>query len=98
MRPRVARCEESLEAMCLACIFAMPKQESSIITIEDRLWQFGEPLRPQVKAAPPHRYDFRIGINGLCRRSNHPSRRPGRGIFARSAGSIVESNTQAGSG
>src|SRR6266478_5393773 len=28
------------------------------------------PLRPQAEAAPPHRYDFRIGINGLGRRSN----------------------------
>jgi hypothetical protein len=28
------------------------------------------PLRPQGEAAAPHRYDFRIGINGLGRRSN----------------------------
>jgi hypothetical protein len=34
MRLRVAPCEQSLEAMCLACILVMPEQQGSVITIE----------------------------------------------------------------
>src|SRR5260370_40421253 len=94
MRLRVARGEQSLKAMCLACILAMPEQESSVIAIEDRLWQFGEPLRPQAKAAPPHRYDFRIGINGLCARSNHPSCHPCACTFSLAARRRIKSDTR----
>ncbi|MGA8492555.1 MAG: hypothetical protein WB711_19170 [Terriglobales bacterium] len=76
----------------------MPEQQRSVTAVEDGLRQFSEPLRPQAKAAPPHRYYFRIGINGLCRRSNHPGRYPRGGILALLGGSVVESDTQAGSG
>src|ERR1700746_1271261 len=92
MRLSVARGEQSLEAMRLASILTVPKQKCSVVTIEDRLGQFGQPLRPEAKAAPPHRYDFWIGINGLSRRSDHPSRHPGGRTFSATACCIVESD------